>query len=694
MQVQTSSIEQTRNIGILAHIDAGKTTTTERILFYSGVSRRMGEVDDGTAVTDWMVEEQNRGISITAAATSFPWRDYHVNLIDTPGHVDFTVEVERSLRVLDGVVAVLCAVSGVESQTETVWRQADRYRVPRLVFINKCDRVGADPEAVTEQMRQRFDAHPVVLHFPHTLGEGFNGLVDLVNWRSRVWDDETHGVVFEDSDVPAELEEEAGFARDVMIEALAEVDDELMEEFLSGKEITPEEISMALRRATLALKAVPVLLGASRRNKGVQGLLDAVIDFLPAPSDLPPVNGHHPTTLAKESRKPLPEEPATALAFKIANDARAGTITYVRMYSGELSTGDVLYNPRTESTERIGRIVKMHADDCIGIPKITTGDIAAVSGLKSVRTGDTLCDPKAKILLDTIRFPEPVIRVAVEPDTTDDAIRLAEGLTRLISEDPTFRMDTDPETSQIIISGMGELHLEVLANRLFREYDVKAKVGRPQVAYRESIRAKSEVEKRIDKLSPSGAGQFAQIKIELSTTERGAGLSFENKISSDHLPREFSAAAEAGIRQAMHQGPLGGFTMTDLRVVMVDGIHHPVDSSHAAFKVAGLQAFVEAVRLAGPTLLEPIMDVEVAAPDVSVGEVVGDLNARRGKITGIEARSGVQVVSCLVPLAAMFGYATELRSRTQGRATFSMQFKQYAEVPSSIAEKIVAKSNW
>ena len=515
-----------------------------------------------------------------------------------------------------------------------------------------------------------------------------------MNWRSRIWDEQSRGVVFEDSDVPEELAEEAGLARDLMIEALAEVDDELMEVFLAGEEISPQQISSALRRATLGLKAIPVLLGASRRDKGVQGLLDCIVDYLPSPADLPAVMGHHPTSLAKESRRPRAEEPATALAFKISNDARTGTITYLRMYSGELSSGDVLYNPRSESSERIGRIVKMHADECIGVEKISTGDIAAVSGLKSVRTGDTLCDPKAPIVLDTIRFPEPVIRVAVEPETLEDAQRLSEGLARLISEDPTFRMDTDPETSQIIVSGMGELHLEVLANRLFREFKVKARVGRPQVAYRESVRKTALVEKRVERTSASGAGQFAELSIELSPSERGAGLSFENRAHPDRLPKEFAQAVEAGVRQAMSEGLIGGFTMTDLRVVVLDGLHHPVDSSFAAFKMAGSQAFVEALRQGGPTLLEPIMDVEVAAPDSSVGEVVGDLNARRGKITGIEARTGVQVVSCLVPLAAMFGYATELRSRTQGRATFSMQFKQYAEVPNSIAEEIVAKGSW
>ncbi len=688
MQVQTS-IGQTRNLGILAHIDAGKTTTTERILFYSGVSPRLGEVDDGTAVTDWLPEEAERGISINSAAITFKWKGHHCNLIDTPGHVDFTIEVERALRVLDGVVTVFCAVAGVESQTETVWRQADRYRVPRIAFINKCDRVGSDPARVAEEIRQRLRANPIVVQYPHGLESEFNGLVDLVRFRSMVWDD-TLGLTVEDREVPKHLQEEAQLARDLMLEALAECDDQFMATYLARKEFSPEEVIAALRRATIELRAVPVLLGAALRNKGVQPLLDAIVDFLPSPADLPPAAGIDPRTGEPVTRRAGDQEPTAALAFKVMTHD-VGQLTYLRVYSGAINSGDQLLDSTRHTRVRVGRLVRVLASEYEVIDRLGTGDIGAAVKLRSTKTGDTLCDPTAPIVLDRMEFPEPVIGVSIEPATDKDATRLSEGLEQLSIEDPTFRVRTDPETQQTIISGMGELHLEVLVDRLAREFEVQAVVGKPQVAYRETVTAPASLERTYDRRMPSGRGQFAQIHVKLQPRPRGSGFTFDNEVPYDKLPKEFVNAVQSGVKEASERGVLGGFPLTDIGVTLAGGLAHPVDSTEAAFKTAGLQAFREAARSARPALLEPLMEVSVYTPEDYIGEVVSDLNARRGKITGIEARSGVQVVTCLVPLAAMFGYATDLRSRTQGRATFSMQFVKYTEVPSGITEQIVAR---
>jgi elongation factor G len=674
----------------MAHIDAGKTTTTERILFYTGVSHRMGEVHDGAAVMDWMEQEQERGITITSAATTYSWRDHQCNLIDTPGHVDFTIEVERSLRVLDGVVAVFCAVGGVEPQSETVWRQADRYSVPRIAFINKCDRVGADPEGVTNQLRKRLNANPILVQLPHTVEEDFNGLIDLVHLRSRVWDDASLGVNFEDSDIPSELREEAMLARDLMLEALAEVDDELMALYLAENEITPEDITAALRRATLRMRAVPVLMGAAFKNKGVQFLLDAIIDYLPSPGDLPPVTGIDPNTELEVQRRASDAEPVSALAFKIQSDPYAGQLTYLRVYSGSLKQGESLLNARRGTRERVGRLMRMHANRREDVKEIHAGDIGAAVGLRRCTTGDTLCDPAAPIELERLDIPEPVIGIAIEPETAEDHDRLVKALGKLAMEDPSFRVTTDPDSLQTIISGMGELHLDILVDRLAREFKVKAAVGAPQVAYRETIRSRVEVDKKHIKQT-GGRGQYGHVKLVIEPTKPGAGFEFVNAISGGSVPKEYIPAVEAGVRESMQRGVLASYPMVDIKVTLVDGSAHTVDSSEMAFKIAGSMAFQEAARRASATILEPMMSIEVVVPDDFIGEVVGDLNARRGKIAGIEPRLGVQVVAGHIPLATMFGYATDLRSRTQGRATYSMQFSHYAEVPSGIREEVVSK---
>ena len=683
-------IERTRNLGIMAHIDAGKTTTTERILFYTGVSHRMGEVHDGAAVMDWMEQEQERGITITSAATTYHWRDHQCNLIDTPGHVDFTIEVERSLRVLDGVVAVFCAVGGVEPQSETVWRQADRYHVPRIAYINKCDRVGADPDAVAGQMRDRLKANPIVVQLPHTLEQDFNGVVDLIRLRSRVWDERSLGVRYEDSEIPVELRDDALLARDVMLEALADVDDALMEKYLAGADIGPADIVSALRRATLKMKAVPVLLGSSLRNKGVQFLLDAIVDFLPSPVDLPPVKGANPDTGASESRAPSEDEPTAALAFKIMTDEYAGQLTYLRVYSGALEAGSRVLNAGKGHKERIGRLLRMHANKREDVKRVAAGDIGAAVGLRTAHTGDTLCDARAPIVLETMHFPEPVIGVAIEPETQDDQDRLSIALEKLSREDPSFRVTTDPDSLQTIISGMGELHLEVLMDRLAREFGVGARAGTPQVAYRETLIRAVEIEKKYVKQT-GGRGQYGHVVLGLAPRRRGAGFQFRSEVTGGAVPKEYIPAVEAGVQEAMDRGVLAGFPMVDVSVTLLDGSSHTVDSSEIAFKIAGSLALRDGARKAGVELLEPVMDVEIVTPEEFVGDVVGDFNSRRGKITGIEPRSGVQVVAGLVPLGTMFGYATDLRSRTQGRATYSMQFSHYAEVPHGIRDEVVAK---
>ncbi len=649
----------------------------------------MGEVHDGSTVTDWMTQEQERGISITAASTTFSWRDYQCNLVDTPGHVDFTVEVERCMRVLDGAVVVFCAVRGVEPQSETVWRQADRYAVPRIAFINKCDRVGADPGAVTSEMRTRLNANPIVLHVPHALEDEFNGLIDLVHWRSREWDDSSLGARFRDGDVPVHLRAEAAAARGVMVEAIAEVDDELMAKFLADAEISPADILAALRRATIGLKAVPVVLGSALTNKGVQFLLDAIVDLLPSPADRGTTSGVHPETGEREQRVVADDQPTSAVAFKIMNDPQVGPLTYLRVYSGRVQSGDQLLNATRGKLEQIGRLVRMHANRRSEVKEIVAGDIGAAIGMRTAATGDTLCDPAAPIVLDTLRFPEPVIGVAIEPSTLEEQDLLERALESLAVEDPSFRVSVDADSQQTIISGMGELHLEVLLDRLAREFHVQARVGRPQVAYRETVTERAEVDRRFVR-EVGGRGQFGHVRLSVEPGRRGSGLVIENRAPASEVPKEFVAAVRIGMTEAAERGVVGGFPMTDVAATILGGSHHQVDSSDAAFKTAAFQAFREAAQAARPVLLEPVMSIEVVCPVADVGEVMGDLSARRGKITGIETRSGVQVVAGLVPLASMFSYATDLRSRTQGRATFSMQFHEYSEMPVNLSDEVVA----
>ncbi len=688
----TPNIAKTRNIGIMAHIDAGKTTTTERILFYTGVSYKIGEVHDGAAVMDWMEQEQERGITITSAATTFEWRGMSVNLIDTPGHVDFTIEVERSLRVLDGAVAVFCAVGGVEPQSETVWRQADRYKVPRIAFVNKCDRVGADPERVVGEIRDRLKANPIQLQIPVALEDEFNAIIDLVHMKSRVWDDESLGATFHDEDIPESMRDQAEVARETMLEALADVDDDIMAKFLEREEISADEILVAVRKATLGMKAVPVLIGSAFRNKGVHGLLDAIVDFLPSPLEVAATVGHDPDDDAKEIvRKPDDAEPLSAIAFKIMTDPYVGQLTYVRVYSGVLRTGESVLNPRRNKRERIGRIMRMHANKREEIKELHAGQIGAAVGLKTAATGDTLCDQKAPIVLEDMHFPDPVIGIAIEPATKDDQEKLSTALVKLASEDPSFRVHTDPDSGQTIISGMGELHLEILVDRLHREFKVNANVGAPQVAYRETINKPIRCEKKFVRQT-GGRGQYGHVVLELEPGAKGSGFTFETRVVGGTVPKEYFGAVEKGIAEAMDRGVIAGFPMVDVKAALVDGSSHAVDSSEIAFKVAGSMAFQDGARKAAPTVLEPVMEVEVVTPEEFMGDVIGDLNGRRGKITGIEPRGGVQVIAGLVPLATMFGYATDLRSRTQGRATFSMQFRHYEEVPASISEDIVAKA--
>jgi len=685
------SLEKTRNIGIMAHIDAGKTTTTERVLYYTGRSYKIGEVHEGTATMDWMVQEQERGITITSAATTCFWRDCRINIIDTPGHVDFTVEVERSLRVLDGAVAILDAVSGVEPQTETVWRQADKYQVPRIVYVNKMDRVGADYYRSLDMVRTRLGAHPVAVQIPLGAEDTFVGLVDLMEMKAYVWsDDETLGKEFQTIDIPADVREQAHEYREKLIEGLAEVDDHLMEKYVAGQEITTEEIRSAVRKGTIAMKVFPVLCGASFKNKGVQALLDAVVDFLPSPLDIPPVQGLNPETRAVEERKASDDEPFAALAFKIMNDQHVGQLVFLRVYAGTLETGDAVYNSTKDRKERVGRLLRMHANKKEEIEAIAAGDIVAAIGLKFATTGDTLCDPDKPIVLESMTFPEPVIAVAIEPKTRADEEKLGVALSRLALEDPTFRVTTEEETSQTLIHGMGELHLEIIVDRLLREFRVEANVGKPQVAYRETVRRPAGAQGRFVRQT-GGRGQYGDVYIEVEPNEPGGGFVFENKIVGGSVPREYVPAVEKGIREAMQTGVLAGYPMVDIKVRLTDGSYHEVDSSELAFKIAGSIGFKEAVRRGKPVLLEPVMDVEVVTPEEYMGAIVGDLNSRRGRIVSMEARGSSQVIRANVPLGQMFGYATEMRSMTQGRATYTMQFARYEEVPTAIAEEIVAK---
>jgi elongation factor G len=686
------SLEKTRNIGIMAHIDAGKTTTTERILYYTGRSYKIGEVHEGTATMDWMVQEQERGITITSAATTCFWRDCRINIIDTPGHVDFTVEVERSLRVLDGAVAVLDAVSGVEPQTETVWRQADKYRVPRLVYVNKMDRVGADFYRCLDMLRGRLGAHPVAIQLPIGREDQFKGLVDLIDQVAYVWDenDDTLGKEFKKIAIPTDMVEQVKEYREKMIEGLAEVDDHLMEKYVSGDAITTDELKAAVRKGAILMRLFPVICGASFKNKGVQALLDAVIDYLPSPIDIPPVQGINPETKETEERKAADDAPFAALAFKIMNDQHVGQLVFLRVYSGTLSASSGVLNSTKDKKERVGRLLRMHANKREEVEAIAAGDIAAAIGLKYTTTGDTLCDPDKPIVLESMTFPEPVIAVAIEPKTRADEEKLGVSLSRLAMEDPTFRVTTEEETSQTLIHGMGELHLEIIVDRLLREFRVEANVGKPQVAYRETIRRKGEAQGKFVRQT-GGRGQYGDVYLEVEPNEPGGGFLFENKIVGGAVPKEYVPAVEKGVKEAMETGVLASYPMVDIKVALTDGSYHDVDSSEMAFKIAGSMGFKEAVRRAKPVLLEPVMDVEVVTPEEYMGAIVGDLNSRRGRILSMEARGSSQVIRANVPLGQMFGYATEMRSMTQGRATYTMQFARYEEVPAAIAEEIMAK---
>ena len=679
---------KTRNIGIMAHIDAGKTTTTERILYYTGVVHRMGEVHDGSAVMDWMEQEQERGITITSAATVCHWRNHKINLIDTPGHVDFTIEVERSLRVLDGAVAVFCAVGGVEPQSETVWKQADRYRIPRIAFINKMDRSGADCMRVVEMMKNRLQTNPVLLQVPLGSEDKFRGVVDLIGMRSIVFDDDSKGVSFRIDEVPDEIKEEAIAARKRLVESVCELDDELLESYLEGDTDIPEtRLYETIRKGTLDLKITPVLVGSAFKNKGIQQLLDAVVDYLPAPTDIPPVQGKD---LKGRPVERAVDGPLAALAFKVMNDPYTGNLTFVRVYSGKLLSGSSVYNASAEKKERIGRLLKMHANQREEIKEALAGDIIAAVGLKHTRTGDTLTDDEHPVLLESMEFPQPVIAVAVSCKSRDDLDKLSKALGRLLREDPSLSVRVDRETGQTILSGMGELHLEIVVDRLLREFQVAAEVGEPHVAYRETLTKSVTTHYRHVKQT-GGKGQFAEVVIQVEPLNRGTGFEFVDKITGGVIPREFIKPVEEGIRGAMEEGQLAGYPVVDVRVTLTDGKYHEVDSSEMAFRTAGAIAFKEASRKSVPILLEPIMDVEVVTPGEFLGDVLGDLTSRRGKILGMESRSGFQTVGVRVPLARMFGYATDMRSLTQGRATFTMQFSHYEQAPQSVTEKVVAE---
>ena len=683
-------LERTRNIGIMAHIDAGKTTTTERILFYTGRVHKIGEVHDGAATMDWMVQEQERGITITSAATTCMWRDHRINIIDTPGHVDFTVEVERSLRVLDGAVAVFCSVGGVEPQSETVWRQADKYRVPRIAYVNKMDRTGADFFNVVNMMKERLGANPVPIQLPIGAEDSFVGVVDLVKEKAIIYVDDL-GTKSEETAIPEDMVELVAEYREKLLEAVAEHDEELMMKYLEGEEISVDELIKAIRKATIAVQITPVLAGSSFKNKGVQPLLDAIVDYLPSPVDIPDVKGQDPETGEEISRKPADDEKFSALAFKIMTDPYVGKLTFFRVYSGTMKSGSYVFNSTKGKKERIGRILQMHANHREEINEVFAGDIAAAVGLKFTTTGDTLCDEKAPIVLESMEFPEPVIDIAIEPKSKADQDKLAMTLQKLAEEDPTFRMHTDHETGQTIISGMGELHLDIIVDRLVREFKVEANVGRPQVAYKETIKKAVKAEGKFIRQS-GGRGQYGHCWIEIEPLERGAGYEFVNKIVGGVIPKEYIPAVDAGIREAMETGVLAGYPMLDIRVMLFDGSYHEVDSSEMAFKVAGSMAFKESAKKADPVLLEPIMKVEVIVPEEYMGDVMGDINSRRGRIESMDQRGNSRVITAYVPLAEMFGYATDLRSRTQGRGQYTMQFARYEEVPKNVAEEIINKN--
>ena len=684
------SLEKTRNIGIMAHIDAGKTTTTERILFYTGVNHKIGEVHDGAATMDWMVQEQERGITITSAATTCHWKNHRINIIDTPGHVDFTVEVERSLRVLDGAVAVLTARGGVEPQTETVWRQAENYNVPRMAYVNKMDITGADFFNVIKMMKERLNANAVAIQLPIGAEDTFKGIIDLVKMEAIVYEDDL-GKVEDEVAIPDDMKDQAEEYREILLEALSELDDDFMEKYLGGEEITEDEIKAVIRKGTVSCKLCPVTCGTSYRNKGVQPLLDAIVDYMPAPTDIPPIAGINPETGEEDHRPSSDDEPFAALAFKIMTDPYVGKLAFFRVYSGILDGGSYVYNSTKGKKERIGRILQMHANNRKEIDRVYSGDIAAAVGLKDTTTGDTLCDEEHPIILESMVFPDPVISVAVEPSTKNDQEKMGVALQKLAEEDPTFRVRTDQETGQTIISGMGELHLQIIVDRMLREFKVDCKVGEPQVAYRETIRKSVEAEGKFVRQS-GGHGQYGHCWLKLEPQEPGEGFSFENKVVGGAIPKEFIKPIEDGVKQAMEAGVVAGYPMVDIKATVFDGSLHEVDSSEAAFKVAGSMAFRNGAEKANPVLLEPYVKVEVTVPEEYMGDVIGDLNSRRGRIDGMEARNGSQVITGFVPLSEMFGYSTDLRSKTQGRGNYSMEVAYYDEVPKNIADKIVAKN--
>lgn len=689
MSTREFSLEKTRNIGIMAHIDAGKTTTTERILFYTGKNHKIGEVHDGAATMDWMVQEQERGITITSAATTCFWKNHRINIIDTPGHVDFTVEVERSLRVLDGALAILTARGGVEPQTETVWRQAERYNVPRMAYVNKMDITGADFYNVIQMMRDRLHTNAVAIQLPIGAEDTFQGIIDLVQMEAIVYEDDL-GKVADEIDIPEDMLDMAKDYRDKLLEACAEQDDDFMEKYLSGEEVTVDEIKAVIRKATIDCKMTPVTCGTSYKNRGVQPLLDAIVDYMPAPTDIKPIQGVTPEG-EEDSRPSSDEEPFAALAFKIMTDPYVGKLAFFRVYSGVLKSGSYVYNSTKGKKERIGRILQMHANNRTEIDTVYSGDIAAAVGLKDTTTGDTLCDEGKQIILESMEFPDPVISVAVEPSTKNDQDKMGIALQKLAEEDPTFKVRTDAETGQTIISGMGELHLQIIVDRMLREFKVDCKVGEPQVAYRETIRKSAKAEGKFIRQS-GGHGQYGHCWIEIFPNEVGKGFEFESKIVGGVIPKEYINPIEAGVKQAMENGVLAGYPMVDVKAVVYDGSFHEVDSSEAAFKIAGSIAFKAAAEKAKPVLLEPYVKVEVTVPESYMGDVIGDLNARRGRIDGMEPRAGVQVIHGFVPLSEMFGYSTDLRSKTQGRGNYSMEVAYYDEVPKTIADAIVARN--
>jgi elongation factor G len=685
-----SPLKDTRNIGIMAHIDAGKTTTTERVLFYTGVNYKIGEVHEGTATMDWMVQEQERGITITSAATTCFWNKHRINIIDTPGHVDFTAEVERSLRVLDGAVAVFDSVAGVEPQSETVWRQADRYRVPRIAFVNKMDRIGADFDRTVSMMRTRLAANPVVIQLPWGREDQFKGIIDLLRMKGILYKTETMGADYDLVDIPEEYADAAHKMREAMVEAISETDDQLLEKYLSGEEVTNDELKAALRRATISNQVQPVICGSAFKNKGVQPLLDAVVDYLPSPLDIPPIEGINPETEQTVARHSDDNEPFAALVFKIMTDPYVGQLVFFRVYSGHVESGSSVLGSKRNSTERIGRLLKMHANKREEINEVWAGDIAAAVGLKNVTTGDTICDPKHPVVLESMSFPEPVIEVAIEPKTKSDQEKLGSALAKLMQEDPTFRVHTDKETGQTIIAGMGELHLEIITDRLVREFNVGANVGKPQVAYRETITQEADGEGRYIRQT-GGRGQYGHAKIHMRPTTEGDFV-FNNKIVGGMIPKEFIKPIEQGIKEALETGPLAGFPCTGVEVDLYEGSYHDVDSSEIAFKIAGSMAFQDACKRARPVLMEPVMSVEVVTPEDYMGEIIGDITSRRGRIQSMEGRGNSQVIACRVPLSEMFGYATDLRSMSQGRAQYTMQFAAYEQAPKNVSEEVVAKA--